>query len=126
MCRPTWTKNWQTKPKIKKHRKANVRTWNSSNATRWSEQYESQAQYNPLLYKSDASVKSIELRCVDHGTPIHRSPVKWTFYLKENNIVGVCCGERTNFVFAEWHSTGIVHGRPISRKALRLLGVRNP
>jgi hypothetical protein len=37
--------------------------------------------------------------------------------------VGVCQGEETEYVFAECTS-GFVHGRPISKRALRALGVK--
>lgn len=42
---------------------------------------------------------------------------------KADKIVGVCSGEETQYIFAEWRSDGLVHGRPISVKRLREMGV---
>ena len=46
------------------------------------------------------------------------------FFADQAIIVGVCRGYETPFIFAEWHETGAIHGRPISKAALYDLGIR--
>jgi len=121
MCRPNWPKNWQNRPK---HRKATCRTWDNDDAKRWTADEDGEAQYNPYLFPDDASVQEIELRCIETGEPIKTTGRKRTFYLNCFQTVGVCSGEHTEYVFAEWLEAGEYHGRPISITALRNKGVR--
>ncbi len=121
MERPNWPQNWERYPK---HRKATTRDWDSGLVLKWSAAHESHAQYNPYGFGSDEDVEELEVRCVNDGTPICMGETKWTFYLNVYRVVGVCCGQETDYVFAEWNlSGGAIHGRPISKKALRAMGV---
>jgi hypothetical protein len=121
MDRPKWPIKWEY---YEKHRKVTTRLWDNGEALAISRQDESEAQYNPHLFQSDAEVSAIEIKCVAEGIPIKQRPNKWTFYLKLDCIVGVCCGEETEYVYAEWRQDGGIHGRPISEKALREKKVR--
>jgi hypothetical protein len=121
MAEADWPKAWQ---RIDKHRKATVRTWASGEARAWSSQNESRAQYNPIELATDEAVRDLEMQCVEQGTLIRETANKRTYYMRTDVMVGVCCGDETPFVFAEWHDSGIIHGRPISERALRKLGVR--
>ncbi|MGH7139185.1 MAG: hypothetical protein ACREHD_25860 [Pirellulales bacterium] len=121
MPKAEWPKTWQ---RIDKHRKATVRTWRSGEAQAWSAQNESQAQYNPIELGTDEVVRDLEMRCVDEGTLIRETAHKRTYFMHTDTVVGVCCGDETTFVFAEWHDSGIVHGRPISVRALKRFGVK--
>ena len=121
MAEPNWPKVWQ---RIDKHRKATVRTWASGEARIWSAQNESRAQYNPIQFGTDEAVRDLELECVEGGTLIRDASNKRTYFMRTEMIIGVCCGEETAFVFAEWHGSGVIHGRPISQTALRKLGVK--
>ena len=109
---------------LDKHRKAKTRTWDDGSARKWSEDHESESQYNPYEFGTDEAVREIELRCVEEGVPIRIGEKKCTFYLNVHRTVGVCSGIETNFVFAEWlKSGGAIHGRPISERALNKKGV---
>lgn len=121
MAKAEWPKTWQ---RIDKHRKATVRTWMSGEARAWSAQNESRSQYNPIDLGSDDAVRELEMRCIDEGTPIRETAHKRTYFMRTSIVVGVCCGAETTFVFAEWHDSGMVHGRPISERALERLGVK--
>jgi hypothetical protein len=63
------------------------------------------------------------MECVEKGTLIRDFGHKRTYYMKTDSTVGACCGELTEFVFAE-ENKGRVHGRPISLAALKKLGVK--
>lgn len=121
MAKAEWPKVWQ---RIEKHRKATVRTWASGEARAWSAQNESRAQYNPIEFGSDDDVRALEMECVERGTLVREAPNKRTYFMPTDRVIGVCCGEETSFIFAEWHDSGIIHGRPISKTALRKLGVK--
>lgn len=116
MDRPDWPKRWEY---YEKHRKVTIKHWDNGEALILSKQDESESQYNPHLFGSDGAVSAIELLCVERGDVIKQRPNKWTFYLKLNVVVGVCCGQETEYVYAEWRQDGGIHGRPISVKALR-------
>lgn len=105
--------------KLDKHRKATVRNW--PNAINWTANG-GDSQYHPKW--TDDDVRSFEFDCIDKGQVyVDHDKIK-KFYMKRNDIVGACSGEPTYYVFAEWHaSDGSVHGRPISVKRLREMGV---
>lgn len=121
MAKAEWPKTWQ---RIDKHRKATVRTWTSGEARAWSAQNESQSQYNPIEFGTDEAVRDLELRCIEEGTLIRETGNKRTYFMLTEMIVGVCHGDEATYVFAEWHDSGMIHGRPISERALKRLGVR--
>ena len=120
MPRPVVTANeWI---RYEKHRKANVKSWDNSDATRWTQ--DGPSQYNPHFYHTDQEILTVEMDCVNSGTPIDTSdpnPHEFYMYL-DGPPVGACSGEKTNYVFAEHNHQGF-HGRPISDKALRNKGV---
>lgn len=120
MVESEWPVIWQN---YKKHRRSTIRDWRSGKAKEWSRGDESNAQYNPSGYNSDEAVQKLELDCIRDGTVIRSSAIKKTFYMLMPNIVGLCCGTLTRYVFAEWHQTGAVHGRPICPASLAKMGV---
>ena len=125
MAKRSWSRTWQRRLK---HRKATIRTWDNGDAKRWSAQHQSESQYNPHLFGTDDSVRDLELRCIDEGIEIpSSSKVKRMFYMERRDLgdyIGVCSGELTYFVIAEWHRSGAIHGRPISPTALQQKGIR--
>lgn len=76
------------------------------------------SQYEPIRYGADQEVENLEMECVKHGILIKDLGHKKTFYRKMDHVVGACSGDTTCYVFAEITS-GFVHGRPISEKALK-------
>jgi hypothetical protein len=61
--------------------------------------------------------------CINTGTKISDTGKRRTYYLLLNHDVGACSGEFTRYVFAEWHVSGAIHGRPISLAALQRMGI---
>lgn len=120
-----WRLNWEAR---KKHRKSTVREWDSGETVKWTKEKGDHSQYNPHLLASDADVRDLEIRCVNEGVAILGQSNKIRcFYMKRDDLgtVGACMGEYTDYVYAEWHmSGGAIHGRPISKKALRLKGIK--
>jgi|GEM_PF-5196362 len=102
----------------KRHRLASRRTWDEGRARKSSEH--GPAQYNPHIYQDDVRVEELELTCWRTDIPIPNRPN--ARYMRAADVVGVCKGIETEFVFAEC-TDGFVHGRPISDVALRFLGV---
>jgi hypothetical protein len=100
-----------------KHRKATSRNWQAG--IEWTKTRDS--QYLPEL--TDEEVRVLEEGCIDEGTVYRDSPHIKKFYINAGRVVGACSGELTTYVFAEWHNTGSFHGRPISIKRLREMGV---
>jgi hypothetical protein len=113
-------KMWQSR---KKHRKANPRLWDDGTAKSNSAEPHGESQYNPYEFGTDDAVRELEFRCVDQGIMIVDEEHLKKFYMDVGRVVGVCSGEETTFVLAEWCS-GEVHGRPISKKALLRMGVK--
>jgi hypothetical protein len=120
MSAPAWPRIWKRYPF---HRKANATSWDKGEAQARTAKKE-KSQYNPHLYATDDQVRELEERCVDTGILISDFGIKRTYYLKTDHVIGVCRGELTSYVFAEWHQCGDIHGRPISEAALRNLGVK--
>jgi hypothetical protein len=114
-----WPQRWQRR---NKHRKATIASWDSGDARAWSK-HPGEAQYNPHVFHHDEAVRALELLCVHEGNLISATDHKRTYYLdlqvrRPGVIVGVCNGEPTTIVFAEWHVSGDIHGRPISTDVL--------
>ncbi len=99
-----------------------MRQWNSQEAHQRTAAPDAASQYNPHFFGTDEAVQELEMKCVEKGMLISESVHRRTYYMKVDEIVGVCRGEETNFVFAE-ETSGNVHGRPISKAALREMGV---
>jgi hypothetical protein len=66
----------------------------------------------------------MEMDCVeaareeDRGTPISDRCHKRTYYRKMGKVIGACSGEKTEYIYVEYHNTGPVHGRPMCKKLL--------
>jgi hypothetical protein len=105
-----------------KHRRATLREWDAGETLRRTAGPEAASQYNPHLFRTDEQVRALELKCVAEGTFFSSSGRRRTYYMKTEFLVGACCGEKTPYVFAE-ECDGKIHGRPISARALRRLGV---
>jgi hypothetical protein len=86
----------------------------------WTKDREEPARYKPDL---PMSIQDIEMECVIHGTELPRGhPTRRMFYRQYGFIVGASNGEETQFVYAEWHQNGAVHGRPITLAELHMKG----
>ena len=101
-----------------KHRKATRRTWDASIALKMSKRHKSQAQYNPILYGQNGAIEQLERMCIEHGTVVFENKNSRKCYMVRTGVVGMCSGERTNIVYAEWARNVGLHGRPISPAAL--------
>jgi hypothetical protein len=109
--------------RYRKHRRATVGEWDAGVTLRETAQIGADSQYNPHLLETDEQVRELELRCYLQGELIRDSINRETRYFQiADTIVGACSGVYTSFVFVECTS-GFFHGRPISPKALRRLGV---
>jgi len=118
MSQAEWAKNWK---RINKHRKATTRDAKNGDAKRWSREVGSEAQYSPVNFGDDNAVRELELRCIEQGIMIRSTQNKRTYYLYAGFPVGWCCGTITSYVHAEWHqSGGVIHGRPICEKCLKM------
>jgi hypothetical protein len=70
------------------------------------------------------TIEEIELHCVDHGTELPREhPTRRRYFIELDFVVGASKGEETRYVYAEWHSNGAVHGRPITPVELQKKGL---
>jgi len=72
------------------------------------------------LLHTDEEIQEIVLACIEGGVPLSRTENIYTAYMRhpDDFVVGVCCGIETHFVYAEWLSSGEIHGRPICHKEL--------
>lgn len=77
-----------------------------------------------MAFGSDEAVRDLEMRCVELGTLLRETTNKRTYFMRTDIVVGVCCGDETPYVFAEWHESGSIHGQPISERALKKLGAK--
>jgi hypothetical protein len=105
---------------------ANTRSWQSGEAIRRTDnEHKGPAQYNPYLHHTDDQVRSLETRCLEHGTLLAEFDDQRHYYLSMGKaIVGACCGQTTSYVFVEWHDDGDYHGRPMSVGELRRRGAK--
>jgi hypothetical protein len=111
MCDQDWPQNWH---RVDKHRKAGVRAWQISEAGSRSAERRGAAQYNPEIYRTDEQIKEVELKVIQEGELISGTCNRRTYYLKLDNVVGYCCGTKTQYLFVEWNrSGGMIHGHPI-------------
>lgn len=69
-------------------------------------------------------IEQIEMECVRTGNEMRRDRrVTVKRYWKEFDfVVGASEGMETKYVYAEWHSTNAVHGRPITLDELHRKG----
>lgn len=121
MCVQAWPKQWEYRPK---HREAKAADWIAKDTLKWTIPKGAPSQYNPLIYTSNADVEQAELDCVDNGVCLKFTKNVRKFYRKLDHVVGACSGEETNYIYAEWHMSGAIHGRPISEKLLKQYGVK--
>jgi hypothetical protein len=81
------------------------------------------SQYDPHLSLDEQ--RTLELLCIDEGEAYTDVGEVQKFYMKVDRIIGACSGELTDYIFAQWDGGkgGLIHGRPISVKRLREMGV---
>jgi len=115
-----WThKQWQFIPNTEQQR--NIITTKRENGA------EKRAAMPNMTHTNTAQmrrVKIAETNCVEKGILIEQTENVRTYYKKLDHTVGVCSGEFTDYIYAEWHDGGPVHGRPISVKALEIMQVK--
>ena len=117
-----WPEVWEYRDK---HLRATIEDWDASRVIKSTQGCEGDSQYNPHRFTRQ-NVRDIEIACVRDGIKIRDTASIRKFYMDarrflgdDSVIVGVCCGQRTPFVFAEWGASGNIHGRPISTIALK-------
>lgn len=102
---------------FKKHRPPPRRSWwEIVQATK-----HGNARYHPDLVNR---IEQLEMLCVRQGQLYGRRSVIRDFWLRFEFVVGASKGKETNYVTAEWHQSGPVHGRPITAEELRKKGAR--
>ena len=100
----------------KKHRPAENESWRKLvQTTRLGEAY-----YRQEIDESEQ--RELEMDCVMNGPFIREIRHKRMFYMDIGRIMGASAGEETRFLYAEWLTTGEVHGRPITVRELRNKG----
>ena len=52
------------------------------------------SQYNPHFFGTGPTVQELEMKCVEKGMLISESVHRRTYYMKVDEIVGVCRGRR--------------------------------
>ena len=68
-------------------------------------------------------LEEICLRAVQSGVTLPQSKDNVRcFYLDVGEPVGACGGQVVSAVYVEWHSSGTVHGRPMTPSELRKRG----
>jgi hypothetical protein len=80
------------------------------------------AFYHPA-HSSPTERESLEIKCVKEGVCFCERPNMRYYYLKLGFIVGASDGGETEYICAEYHISGAVHGRPITPGELRRRGV---
>jgi hypothetical protein len=60
--------------------------------------------------------------CAMNGPFIREIRHKRMFYMDTGRIIGASAGEETRYLYAEWLTSGEVHGRPITVRELRNKG----
>ena|SRR3990172_13222254 len=84
-------------------------------------------KHNVAHYKDGLpqTIEKIEMECVKKGDELPRDhPTTRRFWRKLEFVVGASKGEQTQFVYAEWHKAGGVHGRPITEAELKIKGMQ--
>jgi hypothetical protein len=120
MCNQDWPKRWY---RYGKHRQSTTAQFQASHARKWSGQHGGSSQYDPVRYGTDQSIEQLEMDCVEQGIRIDGDVNVRRFYRHMGHVVGVCSGEFTEYVYAEWCVSGEIHGRPVSEKKLAKYGV---
>jgi len=95
--------------------------WDNGKALKRSQ--DQPAKYAPHIDRNRQ--EALEMHCIDEGMVIKERADIARFYFDAGEIIGVCSGEETRYVYAEWTGppNGEVHGRPVSVKQLRIWGV---
>ena len=119
--------DWQAVVWIRydKHRKATRRSWDLSHALRLSKTHKSKAQYNPHLYGQNGAIEQLERACIVQGTVIFENENSRKCYMVKTDVVGMCSGEMTKIVYAEWTRSVGIHGRPMSSRVLKQIRGRH-
>jgi hypothetical protein len=80
------------------------------------------ARYSPDL---PIPIEQLEMDCVTFGVelPPDVRPNVRRYYRDMGYVVGASEGELTTIVYAEWCSTGEVHGHPVTVRDLRKKGM---
>ena len=107
---PTWVP-------YRKHRPLPGLSWDEVVAA----SKEGPAYYHPDLVDR---IEELEMRCIRLGQQIGQHSAIRDYWIELAEVVGASKGKETRYVFAEWHQTGPVHGRPITRDELRRKGAR--
>ena len=83
------------------------------------------ARYGPDI--DDNEQEHLERLCVNSGTLIRELHARRSYYMDMERDIGASRGRKTSIVYAEWKSTGEIHGRPITEMELRekLRGTRS-
>jgi hypothetical protein len=78
--------------------------------------------YVPFM--DDAAQQQLEMECIDPKFFVaEQSGVR--FYIRDvGRVIGASEGTETPYVYVEHHSSGVVHGRPISKNQARAMGVK--
>src|SRR5438105_1554421 len=76
------------------------------------------AVYHPGV-SSAAERERLEMECVRLTQPFAVRGITRLHFMEFGDVIGASTGEETKFVYAEYHISGVVHGRPITRDELR-------
>jgi len=117
--KPNGNPQWQF---YHRHRGVSCAQWDQELPHKASARPKGLAKYNPYFYACDTSISALEIDCWNNGIDI---PGKNAAYKHMGHIVGVCRGQETEYAFAECTS-GFVHGRPVSKDALKDMGIHAP
>jgi hypothetical protein len=101
---------------------ANRRNWDRSVTVGLTGRPREPAQYDPNL--PTETIKKMEMECIRVGKEgggqlIQDRCHKRTYWKEMGQVIGASAGEKTCFIFVEYHNSGQVHGRPITWKELR-------
>jgi hypothetical protein len=124
MCNCPWNGPVWDRISNRKHKTSSKRNWERSNTKAWTAGKNEAAQFDPNIPEEDLSKWLIESVNADpnsnfhFGTPIRSVCHKRTFYRKMGGTVGACNGEFTEYIYVEYHNSGLVHGWPISESEL--------
>lgn len=113
MCHLTWQDPVWDSLSYRKHVKSNKKNWDRSVTTAVPGMKGEASQYSPYLTADE--IETMELACVERGTQIQDKCHKRTFFLDLERIIGASDGEQTSWIYVEYHNSGSVHGRPMTR-----------
>lgn len=119
---PVWLPpRWAANPK---HLPAYNEDWDS--VVRKTGQRRGIARYSPAL--TAAQIENMEMDCVRAplGTELPRPKDHVRAFFQEFDFeVGASQGQRTNFIYVEYHTSGVVHGYPITETELESKGMQS-